>query len=365
MAKTFKQLLAEKQINSVEVFSEALRRNGKFTYKETIDGKVEEREGLLTIQEAFSSPDAAILFPKVIQNVLEEAAEPKKIITPLLSVVRTDARVVEFPAVGALRAGEVPEGQEYPAQSLVFEKRYEGKVSKKGLTVPITDEVIQDSQWDIVGLHVRAAGRAMQRFKESIAQERFDSEALTVLENTYGGSYETTGTDAAGTANGTLSLNDIITLAGELIADERNFTHLIMHPLAWIILAKDPVIRQFQIYGDRSVYTTALPSGRNLFDDTSFVNLFPWVPSIILSPYAKWDTSETYPQTDITAIDAEDIGTLLVREEQVTEDFDDPKRDIQTMKLKERYDIVVYGDRQIKMAENVVVARNYEAVATV
>jgi len=364
MKKTFQELLQEKKITSADVFAEAISRNGKYTYKDEVDGVQVEKEGSLTIEEAFSTPDASILFPKVISNVLEEAAEPKKVLTPLLSVVRTEGRAQEFPAVGALRAGEVPEGQEYPAQSLVFEKRLEGKVSKKGLQVPITDEVIADSQWDIVGLHLRAAGRAMQRLKESIAQERFDSEAVAVLENTYGASYQTTGVGAdAETANGSLSLMDIITLAGELIADERNFTHLIMHPLSWVILAKDPVIRQFQIYGARDVYAASVPSGRNLYEDNAFLGMFPWVPSIILSPYAKWDTSEAYPQTDVTAIDAEDIGTLLVREEQMTEEFDNPTRDIRALKLRERYDIVVYGDRQIKMAENVVVTRNYEAFA--
>jgi len=364
--KTFADLLNEKKVGSKDALIEAFGRNGKYTYKEDVDGKVVEREGKLTINEAFSTPDASILFPKVIQNVLEEAAEPRQILTPLLSVIRTEGRAVEFPAVGALRAGEVPEGQEYPDQSLVFTRRLEGKVSKKGLKVPITDETIQDSQWDIVGLHLRAAGRAMQRLKESIAQSRFNDEALVEIDNSGGaGTYETTGVDNATppVANGSLSLMDIITLAGSLIAEERNFTHLIMHPLAWVILAKDPVVRQFQIYGARDVYTAQLPSGRNLYDDKAFLSMFPWVPSIILSPYVRWDDSGSAPVTDVYAIDAEDIGSLLVREELVTEKFDDPRRDIQTLKLKERYDIVVYGEKQIRMAQGVVVTRNYEAFA--
>jgi hypothetical protein len=364
--KTFAELLADKQITGRDALLEAIRRNGKYTIKETVDGKVVERESKLTISEAFSTPDASILFPKVIQNVLEEAAEPRQILTPLLSVIRTEGRAVEFPAVGALRAAEVPEGQEYPDQSLVFTKRLEGKVSKKGLKVPITDETIADSQWDIVGLHLRAAGRAMQRLKEAIAQERFTDEAIVELDNSGGaGTYETTGVDNATpqVANGSMSLMDIITLAGSLIAEERNFTHLIMHPLTWVILAKDPVVRQFQIYGDRSVYTTQVPSGRNLFDDKSFVNMFPWVPQIILSPYVRWDDSGSAPITDVYAIDAEDIGSMLVREEIVTEKFDNPTRDIQTLKLKERYDIVVYGEKQIRMAQGIVVTRNYEVFA--
>jgi hypothetical protein len=360
--KTLAQLLEEKKLDSVEALTEAISNNGRYTYEE--DGK--KMDGRLTIKEAFSTPDASILFPKVISNVLMEAAEPKMVITPLLTTIRTDGRAVEFPAVGALRAAEVPEGQEYPDQSLVFERRLEGKVSKKGLKVPITDECIQDSQWDIVGLHFRAAGRAMQRLKEVIAHERFEDEAIVSLSNADKlnsvpqSAYQTTGVDDAGDPNGSLSLMDIITLAGELISEMRNFTHLIMHPLAWVILAKDPVVRQFQIYGARDVYTAGLPSGRNLYNDGAFLQMFPWVPSIILSPYVKWNTDGAAPLTDITAIDAEDIGSLLVREEVVTEQFDDPHRDIQTLKLKERYDIVVYGEKQIRMAEDVVVTRNYE-----
>lgn len=360
-----KELLMQKKITGAEALVQAIANNGRFTYKEEIDGVIREMEQRLTIQEAFSTPDASILFPRVIQNVLEEAAEPKQVLTPLLSVIRTEGRAVEFAGIGALRAAEVPEGQEYPDQSLVFERRLEGKVSKKGLKVPITEETIKDSQWDIVGLHLRAAGRAMQRLKESIAQERFTDEAITVLENDLTASpatYETTGVDADAAANGSMSLLDIITLASELIADERNFTHLVMHPLSWVVLATDPVVRQFQIYGNRQVYDAKVPSGRNLYNDDTFLRMFPWVPSIILSPYAKWDTtSAASPLTDVYAIDAEDIGSLLIREDVVTERWDDPSRDIQNLKLRERYDIVVYGEKQIKLAENVVVTRNYES----
>ena len=369
MKKTIAQLLQENLITPDKMWESAFRSNGAYSYEEEVDGIKVPQYGKLTIKEAFSTPDASILFPKVISNVLEEAQEPRQVITPLLTTVRTDGRAVEFPAVGALRADEVPEGQEYPDQSLVFERRLEGKVSKKGLKVPITDEVIADSQWDIVGLHLRAAGRALQRLKEVIAQERFDSEAVVILDNSGGvGTYETTGVDSAtpGVANGSLSLMDILTLAGTLISEERNFTHLMMHPLAWMILAKDPVVRQFSIYGARDVYAAQLPKGRNLYDDSAFLSMFPWVPSIILSPYVKWDVTTvgaSEPLTDIYAIDAQDIGSLLVREEVTTEQFDDPLRDIQTLKLKERYDIVVYGEHQIKMAQDVHVVRNYEAFA--
>jgi hypothetical protein len=32
--------------------------------------------------------------------------------------------------------------------------------------VKITDEMINDSQWDVIGMHLRAAGKALARLKE-------------------------------------------------------------------------------------------------------------------------------------------------------------------------------------------------------
>ena len=63
------------------------------------DGQIDD-ENKVTIREAFSSPDAPILFPKIISRTLKEAAEPAQLVTPLLSTVRLGkARSFEFPAV--------------------------------------------------------------------------------------------------------------------------------------------------------------------------------------------------------------------------------------------------------------------------
>jgi len=48
-----------------------------------------------------------------------------------------------------------------------------------------------------------------------------------------------------------------------------------------------------------------------------------------------------------------------------TDQFDDPSRDIRSMKMKERYDIVMLGDGEgITVAKNVKLARNYEVEVT-
>jgi HK97 family phage major capsid protein len=193
------------------------------------DGNIDDAHRV-TITEAFASPDAPILFPKVISRTLKEAAEPQALVTPLLSVVRLGkGRSLEFPAVNAIQAGEVPEAQEYPEQALAFIAQVEGKVSKKGVKVVFTEEVIQDSQWDIVGLHVRAAGRAMARLKEQIALGRFADAATVVFDNDDGAIADTTGLGSTGAANKTLTWDDVIDQAA--VSDGREpHSYRLHHP---------------------------------------------------------------------------------------------------------------------------------------
>ena len=172
------------------------------------DGYI-DTDNRVTIKEAFGSSDAAALFPKVISRTLREAAEPQLLVTPLLSTVRLGkGRSLEFPAVNAIQAAEIPEGQEYPEQALAFAKQIEGKVSKKGVKLAFTEEVIADSLWDIVGLHVRAAGRAMARLKEQIALSRFKDAATIVFDNDSGSYDDTTGRGIDGAYNSTVTWED-------------------------------------------------------------------------------------------------------------------------------------------------------------
>jgi hypothetical protein len=174
--------------------------------------------------------------------------------------------------------------------------------------------------------------------------------------------------DKDGNLNGSFDLDDLIDMVAELVADERTFTHMLLHPLAWTILAKDPVIRNFGLYGNRSIYEGQLVAGGGSQDQSTIVrNLtqgaWPWIPSMILSPFVSFaaatGASSGTTLTDIYCIDVNDLGAVLQREDVSTEDFRDPQKDINNVKIKERYDVIVYGTDNIKLADNVVVTRNY------
>ena len=342
MSKTIQELLS-----GLPAWETAMAEDGY------IDG-----DNRVTIKEAFASPDAAALFPKVISRTLKEAAEPQLLVTPLLSTVRLGkGRSLEFPAVNAIQAAEIPEGQEYPEQALAFAKQVEGKVSKKGVKLAFTEEVIADSLWDIVGLHVRAAGRAMARLKEQIALSRFKDAATIVYDNDDAGYADTTGRDINGVANLTVTWDDIVDMAAVLMAENHVPTDFILHPLMWSLFLKDSV---FQVGGmQHNVswgYRPQSPEGA--LNATAPMGL-----NVLVSPFVSFTAKNgaTPAKSDLFLIDRNEVGTLLVKDDMSTDQFDDPSRDIRQMKMKERYDIVMLGDGEgITVAKNVRLSRNYE-----
>jgi hypothetical protein len=329
------------------------------------DGHIDENNRV-TIKEAFASSDAAALFPKVISRTLREAAEPQLLVTPLLSTVRLGkGRSLEFPAVNAIQAAEIPEGQEYPEQALAFAKQIEGKVSKKGVKLSFTEEVIADSLWDIVGLHVRAAGRAMARLKEQIALSRFKDAATIVFDNdditsTYD---NTTGLDIDGVANDTIRWDDVVDMAAVLMAEKHVPTDFILHPLMWSVFLKDAI---FHMGGAASAVNTSW-GYRPGNADAALNASAPMGLNVIVSPFVSFTAKSgaTAAKSDLFLIDRNEVGTILVKDDMSTDQFDDPSRDIRQMKMKERYDIVMLGDGEgITVARNVNLARNYEVQVT-
>lgn len=349
MAKSIDEML-----EGVEAWESVVNENGFV-----------DDENRVRITEAFMSNDAPILFPKVISRVLREAAEPAQLIVPLLQTVRlSQGRSLEFPAVNAIRAFEIPEGQEYPEQALAFAKQVEGKVSKKGVKLAFTDEVVADSQWDIVGLHVRAAGRAMARLKEQIALGRFREAATVVFDNDGGDSElgNTTGIGNTGAANNTITFEDIVDMAAELLAEGHQPTDFILHPLAWAVFLKG---------SNNFVNGTGITQqarGAAINAPTQVINsTTPLGINALVSPYVGWTPrdGDDPAKSDIFLIDRNEIGALLVKEDLSVDEWTDQTRDIRNLKLKERYDIVAFGDGEgITVAKNVDIARNYEIQLT-
>lgn len=127
---------------------------GKYDQFDLSEKIMSVKEALkMETSEALTSRDAAVLVTTIIEGALQEAAEPMYVGSELFNTVQVDNnnRIV-FPAIGQLRAQEIAEGQSYPQDNLDVVLRdgaTEVDVTKKGVLIPITHEMIDDSQWEV------------------------------------------------------------------------------------------------------------------------------------------------------------------------------------------------------------------------
>lgn len=331
----------------------------KYAKMMSFDGKP-SKETRVGVSEALTTADANILIPKVISQVVTEAAEPMMLASQFFQKVQlNEGRSMEFIHFGAIRAFEIGEGMEYPNQTLNLTKQGIGtvdvKVKKYGLKVQITDEMISDSQWDVIGLHLKAAGRAMARKKEEVIFHEFNSHGHVVYDvNEFQPGQEgyPTGRGFDGNFNGTLDAENLIDMAVSIMAAGFTPTDIIMHPLCWSLFAKNAALEGSSVaaFGQGTV-----SSDPKAFNTSNALGL-----NVIFSPFVPFDqVAKTF---DFYIVDRNNIGVIVVKDEISTEQFDDPLRDIQTLKIKERYGVgILNGGLGLAVARNIKFAKTYPA----
>ncbi len=128
----------------------------------TNNGHVED--SVLEMKDLMTTPDVTRFIPDVVETIVREALEPNLMIIPnLFDEVRIErGQRIQIGAIGALTAAEVAEGGEYKENDLQMDggDMVSINISKHGLMIRVTDEMISDSQFDLIGLWLRAAGRA-------------------------------------------------------------------------------------------------------------------------------------------------------------------------------------------------------------
>jgi hypothetical protein len=335
-----------------------------------------------------------MLFPKVISNIVKEAQEPLLVGTSLLQRINYSfGQTITFPAVGAMVAADIAEGQEYPERSLQMGgATVTASIGKSGIAVRVTEEMVRYSQFDVIGMHLRAAGRALARHKEvkifnyirSMGVTAFDN--LNPVDSVFG---VCTGRDLEGTANGAVTMDNIFDAFAQVVTQGFMPNTLLMHPLTWTMFVKDAQLRAFVQANGGGVFFASwtgnpagqapwanssqgglgVSPGQNIDPATSplsayptNINSAPVLPSymnvpfrIIVSPFVPFDPRRKL--TDIYMFDSNELGVYIVDEELTTEEWNDPKVDIMKIKLRERYGIGILNEGQA-----VAVLRNVKCV---
>ena len=347
--------------------------------------------GRSSIQEALTTTDTVKLIPQIIEGKLREAAEPEYLATKFFSTVNVDGgntSVYVIPVVGELVAHEVTEGGRYREDYVDFntleESSLEVRVKKIGTRVSITEEAITDSSWDILGINVRKMGKAMARYKEEWIFNNFSQHGHVIYNNRVAHQMPqlgTTGRDEAGNYNGTLSVEDMLDMCLTLMSNGFSATDIIMHPLTWVIFARNSMIGNgmtFGAFGANNVHPWGAVQGTPGFaglaangDGQKLImtpdqvqNRLPVPLNINFSPFVKFDKQAR--EFDMYCIDRTEVGVIVQREGLSTENWTDPERDIRNLKCKERYGVgILNNGRAITVAQGLKVATTHPVPPTV
>ena len=340
----------------------------------------------MNVREALTTTDAVKLIPRIIEGALREASEPEYLGTKFLQTVNVEggsnSAVYVIPVVGELIASEVNEGGRYNEDAVEFNtienNQLEIRVKKIGLKVSITEEAVSDSSWDILGINIRKMGRAMARYKEEWVFNSFSSHGHVIFDNDIRDQAPeagTTGLDKDGNFNSTLSVEDFIDIVLALMSNNFTPTDVIMHPLVWLVFARNSMIGNGMTFGAlggnmvspwNTIQGTPGPFGlHNNGDGQKFIlrpeqvqNRLPMPLTINFSPFVSFD--KVTKKFDMYCLDRSEVGVLVQKEGLSTENWTDPERDLRNLKCKERYGIgILNHGRSITVAKNIAVDVSY------
>jgi hypothetical protein len=341
----------------------------------------------------FLTPDKAILFfPQLITTVVREAAEPVLVLTQLLRRINFHGETITYPAIShSMTAEDIGPSMEYPEGSIDAAGIVTAKIGKSGLAFKIGEEVLRYSMFDVANLYFRAAGRALARFKEEKVSKLIATQTPASFDNlSPSGSTNgvTQGRDSAALLNGTLTLDDLFVGYADLVNQGFLPNTLLMNALGWLIFARSPELRAFgfanggplwqPLQGQPGQRPTFASGGVNLGpgsgtplsggnpqvnpQSTTFTNvpsMFPAPLSIVVSPFVRFDP--TAQRTDVIMCDRNELGVLIQDEDPVSASWDDPYRDIQYTKIRERYALAIDNEGESAVQfKNLKIVRGYD-----
>lgn len=383
-------------------------------------GYMSDKEGNVNkyeLRDLVTTQDLTRFIPQTVETIVREALEPNLFIVDRLYQQITVERGsrIQIGAIGAMEAGRVGQGGEYPERFVDLDGGDMVAITtdKHGLKISLTQEVLDENLFDVVGIWLRAAGRALARHKERMAAKLINEMGYDVFDNinpTNSWTGTTTGRDISGVANGSITTNDVFEMYAYLM--HRGFTPdvLLMHPLAWKTFMTDTEMREVVLqgatltsyrnpngsaaeawgtshngYGLRTTATGNRQTSGNTIKGASAwtqtlnplgatFNIAPrYLPApleVIVTQYVPFAyasrTSGTANETtrgsttNLIMVDSNNCGVIGQSMPVTMDRWTDPERDIENMKLREAWGLAMLEQgKGIAVARNVAAVRNY------
>ena len=322
--------------------------------------------------------DVVDLVPRIIETRMIEAEDTQSVISPFFTKIQSDktSGTVVVPIIGELQAHEVSEAGAYNDEAVEINtlqyNSIEIRPKKIGLKVTLSEEVIMDSYWDIMEANLSRIGGAMARYKDEWCAREFSEHGHVVFDNALGAQNPdamTTGLGEDSLPNGTLSVEDFMSMCLALMANDKTPTDIIMHPLCWLVFARNAMVGQgltFGAMGAMNVNPFGTTQGtpgfaglsnnmgpqKFILNESQAAFNLPMPINVILSPRVKFDKqNKTF---DMYAIDRNHIGAIVQREELSIEKWTNPETDVRIIKAKERYGVgIMDNGKGIAVAKNI------------
>lgn len=329
-------------------------------FGDVLDGKVVPG---FNFKDFLASPSAKVLIPRVIIGTMRQAADPVYLASKFFKKIRLkNGQAVMFPSIGVMRAHDVAEGQEIPEETVDWQLHKNSliHVGKSGVRIQYSDELQSDLEFDLISVLLQEAGRAMARLKEQKAFDEWLRHGWTVFDNALRAKIPeagTTGLDFDGNLNDTMSIDDLLDLIIAVYNNEYTPTDLIMHPLVWTVFARNGLTGSLTAPFDRET-KREMPNAQFKLGPESIQGRLPFSFNVNLSPFAPIDrVGKTF---DIFCVDGNNVGVQIVKDDLKTEEFRDPSRDLNNVKVIERYGFGTYNEgRAICSAKNISMAKSY------
>lgn len=329
-------------------------------FGDVLDGKVVPG---FNFKDFLASPSAKVLIPRVIIGTMRQAADPVYLASKFFKKIRLkNGQAVMFPSIGVMRAHDVAEGQEIPEETVDWQLHKNSliHVGKSGVRIQYSDELQSDLEFDLISVLLQEAGRAMARLKEQKAFDEWLRHGWTVFDNSLRSKIPeagTTGLDFDGNLNDTMSIDDLLDIIIAVYNNEYTPTDLIMHPLVWTVFARNGLTGSLTAPFDRET-NREMPNAQFKLGPESIQGRLPFSFNVNLSPFAPIDrVAKTF---DIFCVDANNVGVQIVKDDLKTEEFRDPSRDLNNVKVIERYGFGTYNEgRAICSAKNISMAKSY------
>lgn len=393
--------MTDAELNSYRRFDSIVRGNGYDP----------ESKKHITMKDALEIQNAAFMIPRVMTQVIQEGIEPLLIGTSLLQKIDYVAGMqTVFPFVEPLVASEVGDSMGLPIHSINIggAATYGMTVKRHGLALKIDKKFIEESAYPWMNMWLRMAGNALARHKEEyifnfitqLGEVVFDNNpaarATSSTEQPIKGI--TTGRNYLGAFNGSMTVDDVFDMYAQLLMNGYIPDTMLVHPMAWLMWVKDPVLREFAIQagggsffanytgnpaslgnnfwnnnglgfsqGQQGTYQNGTLTGGQNSDPNLLPqnqNSGPMLPNylglpfkILVSPFMKFDPIDR--TCDILMFNSRNLGALIVKEDPHVLSFEDHRYNILEMGIEESYGFGILNEGlAIGVAKNVKIRPN-------